>query len=315
MPSCRFKEDRLISFLDISIFMFLTAFSFIGMLFISLVKQPNETKVQLQRHPLKVKITKKSGIQDATGKFDRWFIRLLRRANIRVDRMTILLLIVCSGLTASAVAFVAELPLAVTIAAGFGIVMLGFGFYYMLMLRRIQSFNKQFPAGLELMARATRAGESLEHAFGVAGRASEQPLRSEFGYCQRQLNLGLPIKEVVADLADRIGSADLKLFAHTVAIHRSIGGRLASALESLSVVVRQRAECNEKLKSMTGLGRFAVIAIVALGGLGLTYMVLMEPEYIGRLTQSELGNQLIVYAVVSELIGLAWVGWSLNSEV
>ena len=304
----------MISFLDIAIFLFLTAFSFVGMLFVSLARQPSETKVQLQRHPLKIKITKKNGIQDTTDKLDRWFIRLLRRANIRVDRITILLLIVCSGATASGIAFVAELPLAITIAAGIGIGMLVFGFYYMLMLRRIRSFNKQFPAGLELMARATRAGESLEHAFGVAGRASEQPLKGEFDYCQRQLKLGLPVKEVVTDLADRIGSADLKLFAHTVAIHRSIGGKLASALDSLSVVVRQRAECNEKLRSMTGLGRFAVITIVVMGGLGLTYMVLMEPDYIGRLTQSELGNQLIVYSVISELVGLAWVGWALNSQ-
>ena len=304
----------MIDFLDFAIFLFLTSFAFAGLLTISIAKRPQAQQLQLKRDPLKIKVSKKNGNPGTTEKLDRWFIQLLRRANIRIDRITVVLLIACSGFTAAAICFVAELPTAIVIAAWIGASLACFAIYYMLMLRRLQKFSQQFPPGLELMARATRAGESLELAFEIAGRSSEEPLKGEFDYCRRQLELGLPIEDVTSDLAQRIGSKDLKLFAHTVGIHRVLGGNLAGAFERLSIVVRKRAESDEKLKSMTGLGRFAVIAIVVLGGLALSYLVIVEPEYIGRLTQSDLGNKLIVYAVFSELIGLAWIGWALKSS-
>ena len=305
----------MIDFLDIAIFLFLTAAAFIILLLVSVARRPKVIQRKLERDPLKIKIEKKNGLQGTTDKLDRWFTQLLRRANIRIDRITVLLLIICAGMTATATAFVFELPDIIALVIGSGIVLLGLGIYYVLMLRRLQMFNKQFPAGLELMARATRAGESLEQAFELSKQSSEQPLKGEFKYCQRQLQLGMSIEDVSEDLASRIGSVDLKLFAHTIAIHRMIGGRLADSLERLSLIVRRRGECNEKMKSMTSLGRFAVIAIVAMGGLVLTYMSIMQPEYIGRLTQSDLGKKLIIYAAVSELIGLAWVAWTLKTDV
>ena len=286
-----------------------------ALLAITIVRSPKKIERQLQRNPLKIRIAKKEGLAKTTAKVDLWMIRMLRRANIKIEHTTVLLLIVCSGLIATAIAVVLELPAIIAIVIGVAVATGCFGVYYIRMLQRIRKFNKQFPAGLDLMARAARAGESIENALVVAQKSSEAPLSDELRYCQRQLELGMSIEEVSEGLADRIGSRELKLFAHTISIHRSIGGRLANSLERLSVVIRKRMECQEKLKSMTSLGRFAVISIIVMGALVLTYMVFMEPEYIGRLTESDLGKKLIMYASVSELVGLIWVGWTLNSDV
>ena len=306
----------MLDLLDITIFLFLTASAFAMLMVAQFLRQKAVgPSAKLRRDPLKVSIAKKSGLDAVSQRFDHSIVRMLQRADIRLERVTALLLIAGAGVIASAVAFVMELPEIVQPVIGILIAVAGFGVYYLLMLWRIQKFNKQFPAGLELMARAARAGESIESAIEISQRSSNQPLKNEFKYCLKQLQLGLPLDAVVDDLARRIGSSELRLFAHTIAIHRSLGGKLADALERLSNVIRKRMECNEKLKSMTSLGRFAVLSIAAMGGFILAYMLIVEPDYIGRLTQSDLGQKLIVYASISELVGLVWVGWTLKSDI
>jgi tight adherence protein B len=229
--------------------------------------------------------------------------------------MALMLSIACLGLTASAAAFVFELNVWLQIALGVGVVVVAISSLWLMMNRRRQNFSRLFPTSLELTARATRAGESFEAALRIACEASAEPIKSEFAVCLRQLELGRPPAQVVEDLAIRIGTTDTHLFAHTVAIQQSLGGRLADSLERLARVIRDRYECSEKFKSVTGIGRYAVFAIVSMGLFVLAYMQVAEPEYIGKLVASPLGHKLVVYAIASELIGLVWVAITLNSEL
>ena len=192
--------------------------------------------------------------------------------------------------------------------------LVGISVYYVMMIRRIRSFSIQFPTTLELLARATRAGEDLEAAMNIVGRTCEEPIRSEFKQCIRQLQMGLAPDRVTNDLAKRIGTMDTHLFAHTVSVHRNLGGRLADALERLSTVIRDRTEYTEKIRSITGIGRFAVVAIVFMAIFVSGYLILAHPEYIGKLLSSDFGQKMLVYAAVSELVGLIWVGLTLKSE-
>ena len=51
-----------------------------------------------------------------------------------------------------------------------------------------------------------------------------------------------------------------------------------------------------------------------MGVLVLVYLLLVHPQYLERLVQSELGVSMIVYAVLSEIVGLAWVAITLKGE-
>lgn len=248
-------------------------------------------------------------------RFDRWFEWVLIRAGIGIDRQTCSLLIGCIALTGGATAFTFGLHPIIQIIIVVVALPAGIATCFLKMVSRINKFSKQFPASLELLARATRAGENLEGAFRIAGESSSEPIKGEFLQCVRQMDLGLPPDAVATDLARRIDTVDVHLLSHTIALHQSMGGRLADSLERLSDVIRDRSTCEQKVKSMTSIARFAIISIVLMGMFVLVYLLMAEPDYINKLFSSSLGHKMLIYAAVSEIIGLIWVGFTLKSDL
>ena len=248
-------------------------------------------------------------------RFDRSLQRILIRGGVPLDSSTFLLLLVCVSLAAAGTAIVFGLHIVLQFIILIAAFMTGLIGVYLKMIHRMNQFAKGFPASLELLARSTRAGNQLESAFEIAARSSDEPVKSEFLQCVKQLNLGLGPQVVVDDLAKRIDSVEVHLFSHTISIHHRMGGRLAESLERLSSTIRDRSQCEEKIKSMTSIGRYSVIGIVLMGAFVLSYMLIAELDYIDNLFTSSLGQKLLVYAAISELVGLVWVGMTLKSDL
>jgi tight adherence protein B len=181
-------------------------------------------------------------------------------------------------------------------------------------VRREKQFSKHFPAAIELLARSVQAGESLEASLELAAESTQEPVASELLRCAKQLNVGRSVSSVMSDLASRFPMMDVRIFAHTVSIHRATGGRLSETLVRLARVIRQRSEYLQKIRTMTGLGRFAAIAIGYMGVFVLGYLSFMHPDYIQKLWTSPLGQKMAIYALISEFVGVIWVAVVLRSE-
>ncbi|MCA9135250.1 MAG: type II secretion system F family protein [Planctomycetales bacterium] len=278
---------------------------------------PNSSVIQqpLLRMRRDVQLRREKRPDSISTKIDQWFERVLIRSGIKMDRLTCMMLVGCGATAAGATAMVFGLPPAISILIAAVVMLLGIVGFYVAMAVRMNKFRKLFPGALELLARAVRAGENLENAFAIVGESSEEPVKSELLQCVRQIRMGLSPDVVTNDLARRIDSVDVYLLAHTIAIHQKLGGRLADAMERLSSVIRHRSVCESKLKSMTSVGRYSVIAIVMMGLFILVYMFSVQPQYIGTLVSSDLGHKLLAYAFVSEFVGLAWVGLTLKSDL
>jgi tight adherence protein B len=247
-------------------------------------------------------------------KFDRAFERVLIRGGVQSDRGTCTLILICAALLAAAVAFVLDFHVVVQVLAMAIVLVLGLVVFYARMVVRMGKFATLFPTAIELLARATKAGSNLENAFQIAGQSCEEPIKSEFLQCVRQMQLGLAPARVAEDLAVRIDSVEVHLLSHTIAVHQRLGGKLSDCLERLSSSIRDRAQCEQKIKSMTSIARYSVAGIVLMGAFVLVYMLTVEPDYIDNLFTSGLGMKLLVYAGVSEVVGLVWVGLALKSD-
>ena len=180
--------------------------------------------------------------------------------------------------------------------------------------RRIKEFSNQLPPTLDLISRAVGAGESFEGAIGIAAKAAKDPVQSELLQCVRQFELGTPTSAVMASFAQRVPTMEVRIFAHTVSVHRELGGKLAKGLDRLATVIRDRREYVQKVNSMTSLGRFSIGAISLMGVFVLAYLTVFHPEYLTKLSSSELGYRMIAYAVISEIVGLCWVAMTLKIE-
>ena len=247
--------------------------------------------------------------------FDAWFTRLVARAGLKIDRRSLILALGAASVLIGLAAMIADLPAMVQILSGLSAFAVGILIIIVLQHLRLKNFSMQFPAALELLARSVRAGEDLESAIASVARNSEDPVASEFKWCEHQLRLGLPPAQVVAGLADRMVSVDTRLFANTVAVHRGLGGRLSDSLDRLAAVIRDRIAQRERIRSITGIGRFAVIAILLMAIFVLIYLSWMHPEYIAKLYAVRLGRQMLVYAAVSEVVGIVWAVWTLKTEL
>lgn len=250
----------------------------------------------------------------AVGRFDRWFHRAVMLAQRYWSTAEATWLIIGLAAVAATAAFVfterADTAMFVAIATLF-LGVIGFSIAYRHIVSKFQS---QLPQAMQLMARAVRAGESLEQAVHLVAESADDPLRTEFRRCLKQVEMGLPVRTAMAALADRMDTLDTRIFGSTVSVHRETGGGLAVTLDRLAEVIRNRFDYHRKLKSTTGAGRVSVIIIALLGLIIFSYMFLFRPDYGKEMWTDPTGRTMLTCAVLFETVGLIWVWMLLKAE-
>ena len=66
------------------------------------------------------------------------------------------------------------------------------------------------------------------------------PVGAEFKKTFEQQNFGLPLREAINELAERVPLLDVRFFVTAVLIQRETGGNLSEILDNLAHVVRER---------------------------------------------------------------------------
>lgn len=241
-----------------------------------------------------------------TGRFDRWFTRLVQETGWGWTPMTAALLVGMGALLAGGAIFLwAEHPVAAS-AGGFIGAMLVMAVLVVRRIRHIRLLQQQLPTALEFIARSVRAGHSLDEALELAGSEGPQPLAAEFAYCSRQLAMGLGVPAAVRSLADRVRLVDVKIFATLLGIHREAGGNVAEVLERLALSIRERMSYRRQLRAITSAGRLSAFFVASLGPILFAYMYFFHTDYILTMLESSLGQTFLLAAAVLEIVGLAW---------
>ncbi len=303
--------------LELCVFCCLTASFLATTLVIKRVFAPtDEVAPHLKRLPGRISLAKFDE-EESLGpaeRFERWVHRSVRRSGWKITpilfMVTNLLVAVCVG----AALLSTEFHEAIAALGAFATFVLGLVSIQVAVRRRQKQFDEHFPASLELLARSVAAGESLEDSIELISEAVQEPVREEFHHCAKQLRMGVSVSTVMDDLSGRVPTMDVRIFAHTISMHRDTGGRLSDTLTRLSNVIRQRNEYLKKIRTMTGLGRFAAISIGYMGVFVLVYLCVFHNDYVGKLWSSELGQRLAIYGIASEVIGVLWVAMTLKSD-
>jgi tight adherence protein B len=105
---------------------------------------------------------------------------------------------------------------------------------------RLNSFNKQLPDTITLIANALRAGSSFLQSIELVVRESQPPVSVEFGRVVREINLGLAFDVALDNMVRRVRSDDLELMATAINIQHQVGGNLAEILDSIAFTIRER---------------------------------------------------------------------------
>ena len=68
------------------------------------------------------------------------------------------------------------------------------------------------------------------------------------------------------------------------------------------------------MQATTGMGRVSAMIVIGLAWMILAYMMIMKPEYAQDLWEKPLGQQMLMVALVLEIVGIAWVFALMKSD-
>lgn len=243
-----------------------------------------------------------------------WLEKLIQQSGVQTSPSAIaviaLFLAIAAGALAAWLVNVAAAPLA-AVAAGF----LPFGFLLQRRSSRMNAFEEQFPEALDLMARALRAGHAFQTSLGMAAEEMTAPCGPEFKKTFDQQNYGLPLRDALTQMSERMPLLDVRFFVTAVLIQRETGGNLSEILENLGHVVRERFKIRRQVRVYTAHGRFTAFVLLSLPAALAIALMFINPEHMQLLFKERMGQTMLVGAMVMQAVGFVWIRQVIKIEV
>ena len=133
--------------------------------------------------------------------------------------------------------------------------------------------------------------------------------------CFDQQNFGLPIRDVLNQLSERMPLLEVRFFVIAVLIQRDTGGNLAEILDNLAHVVRERFKIRRQVRVHTAHGRFTGYVLLALPAALAIALSFINPEHMQLLFREHLGQMMLMGAIVMQTIGFLWIRKVIKIEV
>jgi tight adherence protein B len=213
-----------------------------------------------------------------------------------------------AGGSALLLASIARQPLPLVVLAAIAGSMTPILFVLNARARRTAKLSEQLPEALDMMARSLRAGHALSAAFRLVAAEMPEPINLEFGRAFEEQNLGLPFERAVENMTRRApNNRDLKIFAVSVNVQKETGGNLAEILEQIADTIRSRYRFYGKLRALTAESRASAYVLGALPCAAGLAIYAFNPSYARILVDDPLGRGFLVYAIVTWIVGFAWM--------
>jgi tight adherence protein B len=180
---------------------------------------------------------------------------------------------------------------------------------------RMKKFEEQFPEALDLLSRAIRAGHAFQTAMQMVADELGEPVGPEFRKTFEQQNYGLPLRDALNQMIERIPIIDVRFFVTAVLIQRETGGNLSEILDNLAHVVRERFKVLRQVRVHTAHGRFTGWVLLALPAALAIALNFINPEHMQLLFRERMGQMMLMGAVVMQTIGFIWIKKVIKIEV
>ena len=221
-------------------------------------------------------------------------------------KMNVGVFLLASGCAALVVfLFVSTLSRSPLVGLGFSVLGLFIPYTYVKRARkkRVDKFEEQFPEAIDLVARALRAGHALPTGLGMVADELKAPVGTEFRILYDEQNFGLTLPDALRNFARRIPVLDARFFVTAVLTQRETGGNLAEVLDNLAAVIRDRFKIKRQVRVLSAHGRITGWVLACLPPVLALATLLINPKHLGTLTTDPLGQQMLIAAVVLQVLG------------
>jgi tight adherence protein B len=160
--------------------------------------------------------------------------------------------------------------------------------------QRQKKMAEQLADVMSILASSLRAGHSFLQALDQVANEIKDPSASEFHRVVSEIRLGRSVDDAMIEMADRIGSEDMRWAVMAVNIQRQVGGNLAEVLDIVANTVRERAYIHRQVKVLSAEGRISIGILSALPFGIFFYLWFVNPEYIGLLFTRTMGLIMLI---------------------
>lgn len=181
--------------------------------------------------------------------------------------------------------------------------------------RRLNQFEEKFPDALDLLGRAVRAGHPFTTGLEMISKESPEPVAGEFRKTFEEQNFGLPLRDALINMTDRVPIIDVRFFVTALNIQKETGGNLAEILDELSRLIRDRFRIYREVKVKTAQGRLTAIILVMLPIFLLITLEVINPNYVSVLFKDPMGPPMLGIAAAMQVVGSLILWKIVNIEV
>jgi tight adherence protein B len=168
---------------------------------------------------------------------------------------------------------------------------------------RLKRFDAALPDAIELMARALRAGHSMGSSIEIIAEQSVEPLKGEFALCFQQQKFGIPFRDALLAMNDRVPSKDLRFLITAVLVQKETGGDLTEILDRTTRVSRERIRIQGEVRTHTAQGRLTGWILGLMPVMMLALLNMVSPGYSDVLFSDPFGQKLLYAGGVMVVVG------------
>jgi len=177
-------------------------------------------------------------------------------------------------------------------------------------LRRLRQFEERFPETLDLLGRAVRAGHAFTTGLEMVAKESLEPLASEFRKTFEEQNFGLPLRDALINMTERVPLVDVRFFVTALMIQKETGGNLAEILDELARLIRDRFRIYREVQVKTAQGRLTAIILICLPPAMMLVLEFLNPSYLQMLFDDPMGHTMLGVAVALQILG-SFILWKI----
>lgn len=241
---------------------------------------------------------------------------LIQQAGLDISTRTFWVMSLMCGIVLFIVPLFIGAPLLVAAGAAFvGFLGLPRWFLGFLRKRRQNTFLNDFADAIDVMVRGLKAGLPVSEAMKIIATETGPPVGPEFSEVIDGQRVGITIDQGIERMVERMPLAEVNFLAIVMTIQSKTGGNLSEALGNLSKVLRERKKMKAKIRSVSQEAKSSATIIGSLPFIIMGALLLLNPNYLNPLFETDLGNMMLIGSGVWMTMGVLVMRKMINFEI
>ena len=193
---------------------------------------------------------------------------------------------------------------AISLCVGLALGISPYLYLYILREARFNRVDALLPEAVDLMARGLRAGHAVNAVLEMVGNEVADPVGSEFRAMAEEQSLGLPLRDAMMNLVERVPRDDVRFLATAILLQKETGGNLAQILDKTAVVMRERARLRGQLRIYTAQGRISGWILCSAPFIMFGVLSAINKKYERILFTDPLGVDMLYAGLIMMILGV-----------